>query len=529
MSDFEMYPLVARSVHNNNNRKVFITPSVPPQNVIPSDPLLLLLTSDHLSTTPHQRSLIMAIHSPSFIVLLLLLLSVLLHTPANASYEIPLNETDDNGCGIGEEYRAGSCNLCRPGTYRFLASDGIPTRDPFRCPHPQDYNEAKIEPSNDRCEPCPAGTYNPFPGAQTFRRCRSCPVGTTSAAGASNCTPCKPWQSSAYGSPMCVRCGRGYMMTAPCARGMKPSQACTKCPRGSYATSVNTAECTECPEGMGTRKRGATSKKMCKPCGSHGVKCSCRRSGEPWGGVSSFRPIGQSVCQPCPAGTRALSPFATKASDCKPCPNGTEYIYLEGCKPCAKGMKSFGIGASNCRKKWTDKCPFDSFKDARGVCKLCRAGYFWNTKKLECQRCAPGTTAQGYSETSCRVCRFPSVAPPNDGFCSCGPGYFKDYENSYDCVKCPRGTKKEKMFHEDSRCDLDCEKFPNQPGCKKCGVDYERIDEGKGCAKCKDGLISLEGEERCVDPQSGCGANSRLGISPSKWGYSVSCFSKTSQ
>lgn len=500
----------------------------------PQSSLPLLSTSvPHSPNRPHDPATMVVTSLPvvPLVLSLFVLLSLLLLTLAHPFFFIHLNLTDDNGCGVGHEYRAGACQLCRPGTYRFLGPPDLPTRDPFTCPNDdKKYTEFKIEPSTSRCEKCPAGTYNPFRGAQASRRCRPCPEGKTSEAGSSKCVKCKPWQSSASGSPVCVRCGLGYSITAPCVRGVQPTQSCTKCPKGSYADAVNSVKCKKCTKGTGTRLRGATRKGQCKPCGTKGVKCSCREPGEPWRAVSSFRPIGQSMCEQCPAGTRALSPFATKLSDCKPCPNGTVFWPFDGCQPCPKGTKSFGAGANECREKWTDKCRYDSFKNSRGICKKCTAGYFWNTRKLECERCPEGTTAEGYVETSCRVCRFPNVVPPDRASCSCGPGYFMVYDDSFRCAKCPRGTKNEKMFHQHSQCDLDCAKFPDQVGCKKCGVDYERVNwdfhlpvSKTGCFKCKDGLRSLEGEERCVNPQTGCRANETLVIHLVNWGYALRC------
>lgn len=458
----------------------------------------------------------------SFLPLIVTLFAI---TYANAQFEIYLNVTDENGCGIGQEFRSGSCKRCLPGTYRFLGPSYIPTIEPFKCHTDLDPYFVTIEPSSDGCKPCPAGTYNPFFGAQTANRCRPCPHGMTSHPGSRNCWSCGRNKSSAPGSPYCVQCSRGYFMTAPCGK-RKPSHPCTRCPIGSYASGLNSVQCTKCPEGMSTRRCGAKSQKMCQPCGTRGVKCSCREYGELV--VSSYRSIGSSVCTPCPAGTRALTPYATKPEHCKPCPNGTAFRSQLGCLPCSKGEKSFGSGASSCRKKWTDPCPAHYFKDGRGVCKLCGTGYIWNKKKKECQRCPAGSTSNGYTSTQCEKCVFPNVAAPNEGSCVCGPGHFKDYEDTYECVKCPSGTKKEKRFHQDYQCDLDCENFPDQPACKMCPVDYGRLEERGECVKCNAGLRSLIGENRCVNPQTGCKSNTSLVVLPGKYGYTLDCDEETS-
>lgn len=463
----------------------------------------------------------------SFLLLIVALLSI---TFANAYYDIPLNITDHNGCGLGQEFRSGSCKLCRPGSYRFIGPSDLPTRDRFQCEEPLDFYNSKIEPTTTRCKLCPAGTYNPFPGVQTSERCRPCPQGTTSHAGATKCWSCGAKKSSHEGSPLCVRCNKGYQMTEPCAWGVKPSQPCSKCPIGSYSTDINTVQCTSCPGGMSTRRVGATSKKMCKPCGSRGIKCSCRQTGEAWGAVSSYRPFGASMCTHCPPGTLARSPFATKASDCKPCPNGTksDSIYQGGCTPCPKGQKSFGAGANECRRKWTSTCRNGSFKNRRGVCKTCPAGYVWNKKHRECKLCPAGTVSEGYGQRRCKRCVFPNIAAPNRASCLCGPGHFKDYTGSYDCKPCPKGTKMEKELHDDSECDLDCEKFPDQKGCKVCPVNYGIFEYRGGCEKCKAGLITLMGEPWCVNPQTGCESNGKAFVQTSKYGYSIGCNGESS-
>lgn len=437
--------------------------------------------------------------------------------------QIPLNQTDRNGCRIGEELRGGSCKLCRPGTYRFLGPKDVPTRDSGQCLTEQDYYDVKIEPSSTRCLPCPAGTYNPYRGVKTFNRCLSCPVGMTSSEGASRCRKCPPGKSSASGSPQCVTCSKGFFLTYPCRQGHAPDTACTKCPIGTYASETNSASCTKCPEGTSTAKDGATSKDNCKTCGTMGVRCSCQENREPLTAVVSYRPIGHSVCTRCPPGTRALTPFAISEKECIPCPDGTSLVPFEGCKKCSPGESSFGVGADYCRKNRDDECPGESFKDKSGVCKLCPAGY--RREGLKCVRCLPGSVSQGHSSTVCDKCIFPEVAPPNDGFCSCGRNYFFDTDETYDCLPCPKGTKIEKEFHSESMCEPDCENFPDQPLCKPCKNDFERDYDTGLCRKCEKGMRSPVGQEYCADPRTGCSKGSEFQIYISRFGYILTCVS----
>lgn len=441
----------------------------------------------------------------------------------NAYFSIPLNQTDDNGCRIGQEFRGGSCKLCHPGTYRFLGPPDLPTRSRFECYKVEyDYDFA-IEPSSSRCLKCPAGTFNPYFGAKTAGRCIDCPPGTTSGTGARKCWKCGSGKSSISGSPRCVKCWRGYFITPRCVDGELQTRPCTKCPRGTYSTGPNRESCTPCPDGTSTKERGAFSKRMCKTCGTNGVKCSCRDDGERWSEVQRFRPIGAAVCTFCPAGTRVRTPFSTKPEDCEPCPDGTEFIPQVGCKKCPKGLRSFGRGASACRKKETDKCPLDTFKDYKGVCKLCRAGYFWNSMKKQCDICPPGTTSLGYRAKKCKRCNFPKVASPSAGRCICTKGYFMDYNDASSCKPCPKGTKKEKELHEDSECDPDCDNFPNQPACRTCKPGYERDYNNQGCKKCEKGLASQGWMDRCGQPRTGCGKKESFIISAGMHGYFTTC------
>ena len=222
----------------------------------------------------------------------------------------PFYTTDEYGCGIGEEFRGGSCKQCLPGTYRFLSPYYFGTRSAFECTEYKEYISdyglvINIEPSSSKCLPCPAGRYNPFHGAQSSSRCLRCPPGTTSGAGSKKCIKCPAGQSSSIGSPRCVTCSRGYFIMNQCSPdGNRLTTNCTKCPKGMYSSGRNNVECMRCPEGTSTKAKGSWSQTFCKPCGTNGVKCSCQiKYDEPWNAVRSFRPIGASVCTNCPPGT----------------------------------------------------------------------------------------------------------------------------------------------------------------------------------------------------------------------------------
>lgn len=228
-----------------------------------------------------------------------------------------------SGGGGGGSFGTGFVDFVALAHIAFLAPVLCPPRE---CLTIADDYDAIIEPSSPRCVLCPSGTYNPYRGAKRYRLCNPCPMGMTSGEEARRCRKCAPGKSSASGSSRCVLCSKGSFLTDPCAKGRAPDTACTKCPLGTYASENNSASCAKCPDGMSTAKRGATSKDVCKTCGTKGVRCSCLGDRAPSVAVSSYRPIGQFVCLPCPLGTRTLTPFATSETECIPCPEGTFFF-----------------------------------------------------------------------------------------------------------------------------------------------------------------------------------------------------------
>lgn len=463
--------------------------------------------------------------SANLISLILFLITVVPQNNLVLS-EIFLDDKDENGCGIGEEFRNGTCRLCKPGTYRFFTLAKLPAKNPLLCRSEDEFG-SNIPTSDTQCVLCPRGTYNPFVGGMHFGRCRPCPVGTTSWRGAKRCRPCRAGKSSSLGSPRCVKCRPGSFMSNPCQYGAALNTSCTKCPKGTYSSKFNSEKCVLCPEGSSTLRRGATSISQCKLCGTEGVRCSCQQEGEPKNAVGSYRPIGNSVCTKCPPGTKARTPFATKASECYPCPNGTLSIPFEGCVKCDKGFHSFGVGASSCREKEDGDCLFEEhFKDPDGVCKRCPSGYKFEGDR--CTKCPPGTVSQGFGQKICVKCEVPLAAPQNgDNFCECARNYFFDYEDTYDCKPCPNGTSVDKEFHMEEECEVDCSVRADLPQCTSCEGDYERDRKTQKCVKCKKGFRSLVGEENCVDPRTGCSEGAELLINPSRWGYSLTCVTYT--
>lgn len=415
----------------------------------------------------------------------------------------PVNDTDQNGCKIGEELRNGSCALCRPGTYRFFPPKYVTTRHPLSCTGTY-WTYSTVDSGTPVCVKCPRGTYNPFYGAQRIAVCRSCPAGSSSEMGATVCTKCPPGQYSRPGSPVCARCPPGFFLTRACKPGVIPKTTCTICEKGYYTAEYNSLRCTKCPPGHSTTGKGATSKQACKMCGSNGFTCSC--AGDEPSSYSSYpfyRTVGAALCTRCPPGTRARTQYATRVDECIPCQNGTYLAMGYRCSKCRSGFHSFGTGASACRRTREAKCPRGSFKGKMGACIKCPPGYV--RRESECKKCPPGTTHRKRFNGDCEKCIAPKIAPSTGiGPCLCPKNYFLDVYRTWDCLPCPYGTFMDEELHRNSECIKDCDNFPDAPACNPCQLDYEwSLKEGK-CVKCEKGLRSLVGEKRCTNPRSGC-------------------------
>lgn len=453
---------------------------------------------------------------------------------------------DENGCHLGEEFTGNSCEQCPSGTYRFFSPiSNENATDPFLCIDKGIFHEIDLTLTNltsfeishtkvsgmqsttQRCTKCKSGFYNPYKGAKSAHLCLPCPRGMTSSEGASECVDYKSITdnlddndtpaSFSSSSSTCPSCGAGSYLV-PCGSKQKRSlienpfccndgstDTCRQCQQGSYSTKPNSLTCEPCPPGYSTKTRGATSIKECVKCGTDGVKCSCRQTYERAQAVRSYRPVGNAKCIACPSGTRALTPYATSVDECIPCPDGHAMVYGKGCVECTRGTFTFGEGAVGCRETKEVECPEENqFKASDdGVCTTCPRGFRYDRHLKRCDLCPSGSGSAGFAQGDCTKCMFPEVASDDrKGVCRCASNHYRDYKKRQ-CIKCPYGTKINRMFHYRDVCDLDCENVPNQPGCIPCEKDHERISPREGCRKCPHGYKSRN-EEKCFDPTTGC-------------------------
>lgn len=92
-------------------------------------------------------------------------------------------------CKAGAFFKEGSCKPCPKGTYQnvtgSLSCEPCPEGTFFRFTGGQGV---------DVCEPCPAGTFNNQKGATSSAACKRCPTGKNSIEGSPFCLSCAPGQ-----------------------------------------------------------------------------------------------------------------------------------------------------------------------------------------------------------------------------------------------------------------------------------------------------------------------------------------------
>lgn len=89
--------------------------------------------------------------------------------------------------------------------------------------------------------------------------------------------------------------------------------------------------------------------------------------------------------------------------------------------------------------------------------------------------CSPGrkrSTSDGYRGTTCEKGIFSDVVAPSDGSSISGTGFFRDYENTNECLPCRPGMIKEVMFQCNSSitiASLIVKIFWNRGGARNVG------------------------------------------------------------
>lgn len=383
-------------------------------------------------------------------------------------------------CFRGSYYDGKKCSQCPPGTYREL-----------------------LRSRKDSCTPCPAGTFNPHFGVGSRELCWKCAPNFFSEKNSSICTPCPTGLVAGRGSTSCVTCKMGsYPTTNYWGR-----PRCALCEQGTYKDNVNDASCTECPEGLASKK-GSTSLSDCYKCPagkfmSTEVWSGCKPCSE--GRFKST--IGADYCDFCPPGTFASK---TGAKKCDPCPAGTRSVSSgDKCRACAEGHVTYSEGQSVCRKLGF-KCPKNTVEGPSGDCLICAQQHYLS-ESFECTPCPLGSYSSGGNARSCTKCPGRQFALDSQEYCRCPLGEF--ISPSGTCSKCPPGTYQRGGYSDPDRCE-ECPRSSIAVGwgtssCQSCPEGLIANENRTNCVECGPGLTPIDrfssrGDEYCVNITTGC-------------------------
>jgi hypothetical protein len=308
-------------------------------------------------------------------------------------------------------------------------------------------------------EQCPAGTFNPSPGATSNASCIGCPVGKASPI---------PGSSS--------------------------ETVCTACLPGSYAEVNGTAICSRCEPGKFTGSFGQTACEDCTP----GYLCV----------------EGSSAPQPCPGGTHAnqtvlnMSGFLSSLEDeCIICPAGTSCSVGSGePRPCRPGSFSAVEKSEVCTL-----CSPGEYQDAyeQTSCKTCTRGFYCEVGTAKPTPCPAGTASNVTGVSSEDQCikvevgfwaplgsAIPETCPASGFYC---PGAEKDdlYGGSKPIIMPFGGSTEEvEVVEKEMTLDMSCADFDYDALiatlAEQYGVDLALISFPNPCEATSRRTLSLQ-------------------------------------
>jgi hypothetical protein len=227
------------------------------------------------------------------------------------------------------------------------------------------------------CEKCVAGTYSTTEGATNINTCDSCPAGKYSTTeGATNINTCVSCPNNTYsnetGATVCSICEAGTVIgnTCSCFKGYGDeygNNTCATCSVGTYKEDVGMVACMVCQQNQSTVDTGATASTDCGCAVGFGgfVEDGCTQCA-----AGTYKGTVESVeCTPCPDNR-----FSMNGATVCDCIAGFEETGGE-CVPCAEGTYNEESLDGNCLP-----CPMHSNTDTLSIhssltdCK-CNAGY----------------------------------------------------------------------------------------------------------------------------------------------------------
>ena len=307
----------------------------------------------------------------------------------------------------------------------------------FRC----DTGEVVVD---DKCVPCPPGTFFKSTENGAQGECVKCPIGTYNSKRAQKeCVKCR----NILGIPGVTK-GLGAMSSSMCKEKCSPGyyydevpELCRACGHGKYQAEEGKFSCNLCPPGFTTRTKKATSAEECRAdCGD----------GEQLG--------LDEECAPCPVGT-----FRTQGLH-------------RGCQACPTGRTTSRAGSVN-----ESSCSLP----------ICVAGQYLSAQDDSCKLCPIGTYQPEDQQTSCIPC------PPDTSTIAAGATSRDQCSN-----RCMVDEGQPPLCDRHARCQF---KEPNDFKCTcKLGFNGTGIGPGSCTDKCEgfcrnDGLcVKTElGEPQC--------------------------------
>jgi hypothetical protein len=390
-------------------------------------------------------------------------------TGASSCSQCPMGKVADNPGNS-------NCYACPKGKYSTTYPHNTDMNDCKTCPSGKtSYTDGSIGCVSDcsssgclagqyllstTCTACPAGRYNPSPGATT-RRCTECPAGkytsNTGSTSASVCSPCPIGKySDGPNDNICTPCPAG---TFGATTGLTKLASCTACPAGRYRSSPgagSVSDCDQCTAGKASSVTARTT--VCPDCEAGKYSDTVGKAECTNCPAGKYSGQGSISCTACPAGRYRSSPGAGSVSDCDQCTAGkashvtgaasaTTCVscaageYSDGatsrCELCPPGKASSTVASTSASACTT--CPAGRFGDGYGntVCTPCSVGKYEATGgATDISKCLTCDTASSEGATFCNSCPAGTLAGIDKICRPCAAG---KYLVSDSCVVCPMG------------------------------------------------------------------------------------------
>ena len=356
-------------------------------------------------------------------------------------------------CGLGLYQQAvgqSQCEQCPAGHFCSLSATSVPTEclaGTFRAATGGSAQADCTEcPAGKRCVggsaiECGLGNYQPDTGQSV---CVACPAGkycsttgtsvpfncsagsfrsTVGGAAQAECDDCPKGQYCPAGATVPVNCDVGYY------QAMMGQGQCSACPKGQYCELAGTITPINCAAGSFRASDGGTTQADCSAC-SQGHYCVAGVSQGSNCGQGSFQSaMGQSQCEPCPAGKYCPSTTTVTPLDCAAGTfrGSTGGVTALDCVECTAGHRCADGSVA------PTECGLGLFQASTGqsACDACPSGHYCSLLATSApSSCSPGTfraLSGGSSQVDCTTCTLGTFDATTTARVS-------------DCPLCPNGS-----------------------------------------------------------------------------------------